>query len=122
MRRLGQICTGLFAVSSLFPITASLYPPDAPSWMGLADVACAAVLLIVTIRVAKRVQKHITDDDRLAAFRASQLIVSAIPVLLLLFFVAGNRIKWDVLVIGLAWRTWLLLYTLPSLIAAYRQS
>ena len=40
-----------------------------------------------------------------------------IPVLLIGFFIAGDRIDWQVLIVGLAWRGWLLLYTLPYLIS-----
>jgi hypothetical protein len=40
-----------------------------------------------------------------------------IPVLLICFFIAGDRIDWQALIVGLAWRGWLLLYTLPSLIS-----
>jgi hypothetical protein len=42
------------------------------------------------------------------------------PALLIVFFVVGERTDWRVLVIGLAWRGWLLLYTLPYLISATR--
>lgn len=40
-----------------------------------------------------------------------------IPIRLIGFFIAGDRIDWQVLIVGLAWRGWLLLYTLPSLIS-----
>jgi hypothetical protein len=40
--------------------------------------------------------------------------------LLALFFVFGDRITWNVLLPGLAWRAWLLMYTLPAAIAAYQ--
>jgi hypothetical protein len=34
--------------------------------------------------------------------------------LLLIFFLVGDRIKWDILLTGLAWRTWMLLTILPA--------
>jgi hypothetical protein len=46
------------------------------------------------------------------------MLVSLIPMLLVVFFLAGDRINWQVLIIGVACRGWLLLYTLPCLIAA----
>ena len=58
-----------------------------------------------------------SNDERLIAFRVSQSLFSVIPVLLTGFFVAGDRIDWQVLIVGLAWRGWLLLYTLPYLIS-----
>jgi hypothetical protein len=36
--------------------------------------------------------------------------------------VLGSRVNWTVLVIGLAWRAWLLLYTLPFLAVALERS
>ena len=62
-----------------------------------------------------------TEHDRLEAFRISQIVVGAIPVLLGLCFVVGSRVNWTVLVIGLAWRGWLFLYSAPYLIAALHQ-
>ena len=50
------------------------------------------------------------------------MIFGIIPALLIVFFIAGDRIEWRVLVIGLAWRGWLLLYTLPYLISAVRRT
>jgi hypothetical protein len=59
----------------------------------------------------------VSSDDRLIAFRVSQALFSVIPVLLIVFFIAGDRIDWQVLIVGLGWRRWLLLYTLPYLIS-----
>jgi hypothetical protein len=118
---LSRLCAGLFLVSTLFPVVAGVYPSDPPRWLGIADVGFAAVLLTAAISLAMQMQNRVSDGDRLEAFRLSQIVLSAIPILLALFFITGSRIKWDVLVIGLAWRAWLLLYTLPSLIAGYRQ-
>jgi hypothetical protein len=56
------------------------------------------------------------------AFRICQKVVLPIPGLLLLFFAVPDRIKWNVLVIGLAWRGWLFFYSLPYLMAAGRRS
>lgn len=118
--QLGRLCAALFVASAMFPVAASVYPADAPRWMGVADVGLAALLLTAAISLAMQMQKRINDDDRLEAFRISQAVMSVIPILLALFFIAGSRIKWDVLVIGLGWRAWLLLYSLPFMIAAHR--
>ncbi len=42
-------------------------------------------------------------------------------VLLVLFFLLADRIHWDVLLIGLAWRAWLLLYVFPHWLQAWRE-
>ena len=42
-------------------------------------------------------------------------------LLLVLFFLLADRVQWDVLLIGLAWRAWLLLYALPFWLQAWRE-
>jgi hypothetical protein len=117
--RLGRACVGLFALSTAFPITASLLGDNrTPPWLGTMDVAFAAILFVSAVMVAVRARTLVTDRHRVAAFHTSQVVFATVPLLLAVFFLAGERVDWDVLVIGLAWRGWLLLYTLPFLIAA----
>jgi hypothetical protein len=58
----------------------------------------------------------VSDDDRLIAFRIAGAVFgdSSPPYR---FFHCRRRIDWQVLIVGLAWRGWLLLYTLPYLIS-----
>ena len=120
MRASAKRCLALFAFSTLFPIVAGLWnvtPP--PRWLGAADVVVAVLLLASAFTVSSRAKVAVTDVHRVAALRFSQFVLGVIPLLLALFFLLGDRIGWTVLVIGLAWRAWLLLYVLPSLIAAW---
>jgi hypothetical protein len=117
--RLGRACVALFALSTAFPLTASLLGDNRrPPWLGTMDVAFAAILFVSAVLVAVRARTFVTDRHRVAAFHTSQVVFATVPLLLAVFFIAGERVDWDVLVIGLAWRGWLLLYTLPFLIAA----
>jgi len=119
LRRLSRACVLLFAVSTAFPVTAGIIPADTmPRWLGYADVGVAGLLVGVALAVTAKSRDRVTDKDRLSAFHLSQMLVSLIPMLLVVFFLAGDRINWQVLIIGVAWRGWLLLYTLPCLIAA----
>ena len=109
----------LFALSSLFPIVGALFVAySPPRWLGIVDVALAVMLFGVTAVVVSRMRRSVGDRHRLIALRITQIAVGAVPVLLAAYFVVGNRINWTVLVIGLAWRLWLFLYSLPSLVAA----
>lgn len=119
-RTLGTLCESLFLISTAFPITASVYRAEIPRWIGFADVVVAGLLLVASIALAVHTQYQVSDADKIAAFRISQLLISAVPALLIVFFAAGHRIHWDVLVVGLAWRGWLLIYSLPYLITARR--
>jgi hypothetical protein len=117
-RSLGRVCVLLFALSTAFPVVAGVRNLDTLSrWLGLADVGVAALLLTAAFTVASRARSQVTDGDRLMAFRVSQGLFWVIPVLLIGFFIAPERIDWDVLTVGLAWRGWLLLHTLPYLIS-----
>jgi len=45
-------------------------------------------------------------------------VTGAVPLLLLvIFFLAGPDVRWDILLVGLAWRGWLLMYSLPAMLA-----
>jgi hypothetical protein len=50
----------------------------------------------------------------------TQAVITVIPALLAAYFLFGTRVNWTVLVLGLAWRAWLFLYTLPFLTAGLR--
>jgi hypothetical protein len=80
------------------------------------------LLFAASARVVSWRRGKITDADQIRAFGISQIVSGVIPLLLIVFFVFGDRIDWRVLVIGLAWRGWLLLYTLPYLISATSSS
>jgi len=115
---LGRTCVALFALSSAFPIAAALLGDSRrPPLLGTADFCVAMILLVSAVAVAARARTLVTDKHRIAAFHTSQVVFAAVPLLLAVFFVVGGRVDWTVLVIGLAWRGWLLLYTLPFLIA-----
>ena len=121
MRTSARRCVTLFALSTLFPIVAGIWnPAQPPRWLGVADVAVATLLLFSAFALVNRAKAAVRDPHRVVALRISQLTMSVIPLLLVLFFVAGDRIAWTVLVVGLAWRAWLLLYVLPYLVAAWR--
>jgi hypothetical protein len=116
---LARLAVCLFAISILFPIGGSLFiaaPP--PRWLGVTDVAVAALFFGATALVTARAQRRVADNHRVAALRITQTVLGIVPVLLAVYFIAGSRLNWTVLVLGIAWRLWLLLYSLPFLIAA----
>ena len=118
-RALGRTCVALFALSTAFPLSAAILDRShPPRWLGVADVAVAAILFGAVALLEARGRSAVTDRHRLAALRATQVVVGVIPALLVAYFVAGARVNWTVLVIGLAWRGWLLLYSLPVIAEA----
>jgi hypothetical protein len=119
-----RTCVLLFAISSIMPVAASIayVSNEPPRWVGVLDVVLAALLFLACVRVTSRVRREVSDADRVRAWQLSQVVMSVIPLLLALWFLLGPRIRWDVLVAGLAWRGWLLMYTLPFISAARRTS
>ena len=116
--RLGRACVALFALSTAFPLTASLLGDNrTPPWLGTMDVAFAAILFVSAtwLRCAHERSSPTAIASRVPheSGRVRHGTATARGVLH-----RRRAGRWDVLVIGLAWRGWLLLYTLPFLIAA----
>jgi len=119
LHTLGRASVALFAVSTIFPIVGALFVASLPPrWIGIADVTVAAALFGLTAVVVARERRSVADHHRLAALRITQAVVGAAPVLIAVYFIAGSHLNWTVLIIGLAWRIWLLIYSLPFLLAA----
>jgi hypothetical protein len=111
----------LFVGSTMFPIVAGLlHMPQPPRWLGVADVIVAAVLAVAVIVASARYSSAVTDEEPVAAHRVSARVLAVVPVLLAVFLMTGNRLDWTVLVVGLAWRGWLLLSVLPVLLVMQR--
>ena len=109
----------LFVVSTAFPVTASLLPATTVSrTIGLLDVGVALVLVAAGIYVVSA--KTPTPENDWRAIACYKVIGSVPLVLLVVFFIAGSRVRWEVLLPGLAWRTWLLMYSLPAMLAMAR--
>jgi hypothetical protein len=114
---LSRVTAALFVVSSVFPVVAAVWNVPTPArWLGLADVIVAGMLVVAALALVTRAQGSPSEGDLAAGFRASRAVAGAIPVLLALFFIAGEHINWQVLVIGLAWRGFLFICAAPHLV------
>lgn len=119
LRGLAWACVELGAVSTAFPIIASLLPPDAvPAFIGLVDVAVAGVLVLLAFWLEARARPHVTLEHRADAYRLIRLASVSLIVLLVVFFLTPASVNWTVLLVGLGWRAWLAIWVLPSLVAA----
>ena len=110
------IATGwVFLLSSAFPAVAGLSKNTAsfPAWWGTLDVGVALVLAIMVIALFASAQEHVTRQAEEAAYRAYRFLTHAIFATIVVFLVLGDRITWINCLPGFAWRTWLLLYSLP---------
>jgi hypothetical protein len=109
----------VFVISAAFPVAAGLSRDTAsfPRWWGAVDVGVAFVLAALAMAVMAlahgRTDKGVED----ASYRAYRVLIHGIFAMLLVFFLLGDRIIWVNCLTGLAWRYWLLLYSLPSWLA-----
>lgn len=112
---------GLFAVSSVFPAAASLLPVERlPKWVGVVDVVTAIVLVALGMAIVSRKPNDFTVPVVASSFRIYRGLASTLLILLVLFFVAGESVKWSILLPGLAWRGWLLAMALPSWLSLWQ--
>ena len=106
----------VFCISTMFPVVAALYGDASPlpRIVGVMDIVVAFILVAMVMVLWARAQSKVTKDAEAAAYRAYRVLIHVIIVLLLLFFLFGGRIAWTIGLVGLAWRAWLLFYTLPA--------
>jgi hypothetical protein len=111
----------IFALSTAFPILASLFTRGRPAvWIGILDVSIALVLIVIAGALVARTRAALDPAVFEESGRLYRAGANVLLVLLMLFFAAGDRIDWQVLLVGLAWRAWLLAYALPAWLAARR--
>jgi hypothetical protein len=114
-RSLAAFGAALFAVSTALPIAASVSRMEKPpTWIGVLDVSIAGALMVVAFVTMARGGGRIDERVRDTSYRAYRASSNVLPLLLAAFFLLGDRLEWDVLVIGLAWRAWVLWYVLPA--------
>jgi hypothetical protein len=111
----------VFCISTAFPVVAGLSKNTAafPKWWGALDVGIAfflaALVCAVMAFTAGKVDRHAED----ATYRAYRVLTHGIFVMLVVFFLAGDRVVWTNCLTGFAWRAWLLLYSLPAWFTAF---
>ena len=115
-RRLAIATAIAFVISSVFPIGAGLATNTAafPRWWGVADVVLAFILALLAAALGGLIGRGVSKAAEASTYRSYRLLTHGILALLVVFFLAGDRINWINCLTGFAWRAWLLLYTLPA--------
>ena len=113
----------VFCISTIFPVAAALHgnASSLPKIVGVIDVIVAFTLVGMAIVLYARMQGRVTTDAEHSAYGAYRVLTHSIVVLLLVFFLFGDRIAWSIGLVGIAWRAWLLFYTLPTWYTALNQ-
>jgi hypothetical protein len=99
----------------VFPIVAAFVKDTNswPKWWGQLDVGLAFILVILVFLIQGLARHHVDQQVDEVTYRAYRILLHGIFLMLVIFFVAGDRIKWTQCLTGFAWRAWLLLYMLP---------
>jgi hypothetical protein len=106
----------VFIISSTFPAVAGFVKDRQswPQWWGVLDVGIAFLLAILAIAVLALANGKVSKPAEDAGYRADRVLIHGIIVMLVVFFLFGDRIVWSNCLTGFAWRFWLLLYGLPA--------
>jgi hypothetical protein len=121
-RWLAVVAAIVFLISSTFPVIAGVSKNTwaFPKWWGPLDVGLAFVLVILAFAIVALTQGKVDKQTESKTYRAYRVLIHGILVMLVVFFLSGDRIIWINCVTGFAWRTWLLLYGLPAWFTALR--
>jgi hypothetical protein len=119
-RRLAVAAAVLFLVSSAFPVVAGLSHNTASfsKWWGILDGGLTSVLAALAFVMVAVTQGKVNKQAEYATYRTYRILTHGILLMLVVFFLVGDRIIWSNCLTGFAWRTWLLLYTLPAWVTA----
>jgi hypothetical protein len=116
-RRPLAIATAIvFCISSAFPAVAGFVQDTEswPKWWGVLDVVIAFVLAMLVVAIIGLAQGKVSKRAEEASYRAYRVLMHGIFVMLVVFFLFGDRIVWGNCLTGFAWRSWLLFYGLPA--------
>jgi hypothetical protein len=103
-----------FVVSIAFPIVASGLDTRS-RLLGYADVALALVVSILGIMIRLKRREIRSKGTRRLTLSVYKVLFS-LPLVLLVAFLVGVKIKWEILLVGLAWRFWLLSLVLEDIV------
>jgi len=115
-RPLAVFVAVVFAVSSIFPVTAGLSKDAAsfPKYWGTLDVGIAFLLAALAMVIMALAGSNFSKQVEDTTYRSYRVLLHGLIGMLVVFFLWGDRIVWKYCLVGLAWRAWLLLYGLPS--------
>ena len=106
----------VFCISSAFPVVAGFVRDKEtwPKWWGVLDVSIAFVLALLALAILASAQGKVNKQAENASYRAYRVLIHGIWIMLVAFFLFGDRIVWTNCLTGFAWRSWHLLYSLPA--------
>jgi hypothetical protein len=121
-RGLGLLLAAQLAVSWTLLSWASLSRDVIPRWPRILDVVLAFTI-VFTAALLRGLAEREPSTRRIADIMLSQVVASTLPSLVLLIaWLLRERIDWNILLPGLAWRLFITQYSLPAALTAWRTS
>ena len=117
-RSLAGLFAALFAISTTMPVITAFIDVDDYPWLGPIDVVLAALWFGSAILLVHRLGERVGPDGRQFGYTIGRMAATAGVLLLPAFLIFHDAINWDVLVVGLVWRAWLLVTAAPAFHAA----
>lgn len=116
-KNLKHLFVTLFSVSLLFPVVASVQNThnETHSAAGIIDVSIAASLLVIYAIFRQSHTEEFSIKDLKVAYDLTSKL-AAIPLLLILLYFLKAPVNWEILLIGIGWRFWLLIACIPYLV------
>ena len=97
---------------------ASMHPGALPRWGGVVDVAVA--FLLVGWLAALHL-KHGRAVGRTELLQSNQVLAFLFPLVFVGLWLAADRLTWNILLPGLAWRSFVVVQALPAALAAWNE-
>jgi hypothetical protein len=114
------VWAGLFCLSTAFPVVAGfLKANQLPGWVGYLDVIVALIWASTTLLLSAVAGNDLQSRAKLFSYQAYRALSHGLLIGLVVFFLWGDHINWNVLVPGLVWRFWLLIYALPAILTVW---
>ena len=104
----------LFSISTALVLIASTAKTPLPAWGGYLDVGIVVLIAVTGIMIHQRNTSVPRYDI------SHQIAVYLFPVVLVGMWVFGNSIDFNILLPGLAWRTYFFLSILPHSINLWK--
>jgi protein-S-isoprenylcysteine O-methyltransferase Ste14 len=94
----------------VFPVVAAFVKDtqSLPKWWGILDVGIAFILVVLILMIQAFARDRVSQQAKESSYRAYRILLHGIFLMLLVFFIPGDRIIWTWCLIGFAWPGWLL--------------
>jgi hypothetical protein len=105
----------LFTISTIFPIIASVINKDGVAMnAGYYDVGIALICFVIYASLVIRIKQ----PGAAVVVRSQKIIqyIAIAPLILICLYFIRVDISWQILLIGLGWRFWLLVMAVPYLV------